>query len=103
MLIQRSAALLACVQQWTPKQGTRARVTSCRTTSPTDWVAAQHWTSVWSSSSEGCGRQRGEQHDQVFIWAAANGHTIYRVRRGTSFRFYILPGVLSTGSVDRTA
>lgn len=35
-----------------------------------------------------------EQHQRpaaVLAWAATAGHTIYRVRRGTAFRFYIRP------------
>jgi hypothetical protein len=28
---------------------------------------------------------------QVFSWARDNGHTIYRLRRGSAMRFYILP------------
>jgi hypothetical protein len=30
--------------------------------------------------------------DEVLAWAQANGHTIYRLRRGSTLRFFILPG-----------
>ncbi len=35
--------------------------------------------------------EQGKRPDEVLAWASAAGHTIYRVRRGTTFRFYILP------------
>lgn len=35
--------------------------------------------------------EQGQRPDRVLAWAAAAGHTIYRVRRGTAFRFYIRP------------
>jgi DNA invertase Pin-like site-specific DNA recombinase len=36
-------------------------------------------------------REQRRSAGAVLAWAACAGHTIYRVRRGTSFRFYILP------------
>jgi hypothetical protein len=35
--------------------------------------------------------ERGKRPDDVLAWAAAAGHAIYRVRRGTAWRFYIRP------------
>jgi len=35
--------------------------------------------------------EQGKLPSQVLSWASTHGHAIYRVRRGTSFRFYILP------------
>ncbi len=37
-------------------------------------------------------QQLGKSADEVLAWAVAAGHTIYRVRRNTTYRFYILPG-----------
>ncbi|MCB1770019.1 MAG: recombinase family protein [Candidatus Competibacteraceae bacterium] len=34
---------------------------------------------------------QNKQPDEVLAWAQQNGHTIYRLRRGTSLRFYVLP------------
>lgn len=36
-------------------------------------------------------RARGQSPEQVLAWASADGHTIYRLRRGTAMRFYVLP------------
>ena len=36
-------------------------------------------------------RQLGKSADAVLAWAVSEGHTIYRVRRNTTYRFYILP------------
>jgi len=36
-------------------------------------------------------RSRGKRPDQVLAWAQINDHTIYRLRRGSAMRFYILP------------
>jgi hypothetical protein len=36
-------------------------------------------------------RSQGMRPDEVLAWAQANEHTIYRLRRGSSLRFYILP------------
>ena len=36
-------------------------------------------------------RDQRRSADAVLAWATKAGHGIYRVRRGTSFRFYILP------------
>jgi DNA invertase Pin-like site-specific DNA recombinase len=36
-------------------------------------------------------RQLGKSADAVLSWAVAEGHTVYRVRRNTTYRFYILP------------
>jgi len=36
-------------------------------------------------------RSQGRRPDEVLAWAQANGHTIYRLRRGSAMRFYILP------------
>jgi DNA invertase Pin-like site-specific DNA recombinase len=38
-----------------------------------------------------CGSQ-GKRPDQVLAWAQASGHTIYRLRRNSAMRFYIVPG-----------
>ncbi len=35
--------------------------------------------------------EQGKGWSEVLAWTAAAGHTIYRVRRGTTFRYYILP------------
>jgi hypothetical protein len=35
--------------------------------------------------------QQDKQPGEVLGWASTEGHAIYRVRRGTSFRFYIRP------------
>ena len=35
--------------------------------------------------------QEGKLPADVLVWASTQGHEILRVRRGTSFRFYILP------------
>ena len=37
-----------------------------------------------------CAQER-KPAGEILTWAHANGHTILRVRRGTSFRFYIAP------------
>jgi Recombinase zinc beta ribbon domain len=37
--------------------------------------------------------EQGKLPNQVLGWASTQGHAIYRVRRGTSFRFYILPRI----------
>ncbi|CCF83934.1 recombinase family protein [Nitrolancea hollandica] len=34
---------------------------------------------------------QGKHPDEILAWAVAEDHTIYRVLRGTGFRFYILP------------
>lgn len=36
-------------------------------------------------------RTRGKRPDQVLSWAQDSGHIIYRLRRGSAMRFYILP------------
>jgi DNA invertase Pin-like site-specific DNA recombinase len=36
-------------------------------------------------------RLQGKRPDEVLAWAKANQHTIYRLRRGSSLLFYILP------------
>jgi hypothetical protein len=36
-------------------------------------------------------RIRNERPPAIFTWANENGHQIYRLRRGTAWRFYILP------------
>jgi hypothetical protein len=36
-------------------------------------------------------RQLGKSADDVLAWAVAAGHTVYRVRRNTTYRFYIRP------------
>jgi hypothetical protein len=43
-------------------------------------------------------RDQGQDAGGALTWAARTGHSIYRVRRGTSFRFYIQPG--TTGSQE---
>jgi len=35
---------------------------------------------------------QGKHPDEVLAWALAHGHTIYRLRRGSTLRFFILPG-----------
>jgi hypothetical protein len=35
--------------------------------------------------------QEGKAAPDVLQWASEHGHEILRVRRGTSFRFYIVP------------
>jgi hypothetical protein len=39
---------------------------------------------------------RGQGPDEVLAWAQAQGHTIYRLRRGTAMRFYVAPGLTAT-------
>jgi hypothetical protein len=41
--------------------------------------------------------EQDKQPGEVLGWASTEGHAIYRVRRGTSFRFYIRP----VGSLNR--
>jgi DNA invertase Pin-like site-specific DNA recombinase len=36
-------------------------------------------------------RSQSKRPDQVLAWAQDSGHTIYRLRRGSAMRFYILP------------
>lgn len=36
-------------------------------------------------------REHGWTPSKVFQWARTEGHTIFRLRRGTTYRFYILP------------
>jgi hypothetical protein len=36
-------------------------------------------------------RTQGKRADEVLAWAQQNGHTIYRLRRQTGLRFYVLP------------
>lgn len=36
-------------------------------------------------------RTRNEPPQEIFAWANENGHQIYRLRRGTTWRFFILP------------
>ncbi len=36
-------------------------------------------------------RTQSKRPDEVLSWAQQNGHTIYRLRRGASLRFYVLP------------
>jgi hypothetical protein len=38
---------------------------------------------------------RGQTWEQVVRWCLAEGHQVYRLRRGTTFRFYVLPGTRS--------
>ena len=49
--------------------------------------------------------EQGKLPSQVLTWASTQGHAIYRVRRGTSFRFYILPRTMDAehGSEARDA
>lgn len=44
-------------------------------------------------------RQHGKPPDEVLAWAKQNGHGIYRLRRGKTVRFYILP---ASSPTDRT-
>ncbi len=37
-------------------------------------------------------REQGQRPEEVLAWALANGHQIYRLRRGTLLQFFILPG-----------
>jgi hypothetical protein len=47
--------------------------------------------------------------EQVIRWCVEEGHQIYRLRRGTTFRFYVLPAgnltlwLKSCGPYDRTS
>ncbi len=36
-------------------------------------------------------RTQGKPPEEILAWAQAQGHTIYRLRRGTAMRFFILP------------
>jgi len=36
-------------------------------------------------------RTRGRRPDEILAWAQADGHGIYRLRRGSAMRFFILP------------
>ena len=36
-------------------------------------------------------RTQGKRPDEIFSWAQTNGHGIYRLRRGSAMRFFILP------------
>ena len=38
-----------------------------------------------------CAQER-KPAGEILAWAHAHGHEILRIRRGTSFRFYIVPG-----------
>jgi DNA invertase Pin-like site-specific DNA recombinase len=42
-------------------------------------------------STQSLCQDQGKRYDEVLRWAVANGHTIYRLRRGTSMRFFVLP------------
>jgi len=44
-------------------------------------------------------RIQGKRPQEVLAWAQTNGHTIYRLRRGASILFFILP---CAGSVQPT-
>ena len=35
---------------------------------------------------------RGKSPDQILVWAQGSGHTIYRLRRNSAMRFFVLPG-----------
>lgn len=37
-------------------------------------------------------RTRNQGPDAVLAWSQAQGHQLYRLRRGTAMRFYVLPG-----------
>lgn len=39
-------------------------------------------------------RTRNQRPPEIFAWANEHGHQIYRLRRGTAWRFYILPSDL---------
>jgi hypothetical protein len=41
-------------------------------------------------------QDQGRPAGAVLGWAVSAGHTIYRVRRGSTFRFYIRPGATTT-------
>ena len=47
-------------------------------------------------------RERGWTPSQVFQWAQEAGYPIVRLRRGTSYRFYILPLPAAPGRAGRT-
>lgn len=38
---------------------------------------------------------QGKTWEQVIRWCVEEGHQIYRLRRGTTFRFYVLPASCS--------
>jgi hypothetical protein len=40
-------------------------------------------------------QHQGQPAGAVLAWAASAGHTIYRVRRGSTFRFYVRPRTIS--------
>jgi DNA invertase Pin-like site-specific DNA recombinase len=42
--------------------------------------------------------EQGKRREEVLAWAAAAGHAVYRVRRGTAFKFYIRPRAGATGT-----
>jgi DNA invertase Pin-like site-specific DNA recombinase len=42
-------------------------------------------------------RDGGKPPDEVLRWARGQGHEIYRLRRGTAYRFYILPSSAEHG------
>jgi DNA invertase Pin-like site-specific DNA recombinase len=41
-------------------------------------------------------RVQGKRPEEILVWAQENGHEIYRLRRGTDLRFFILPKESST-------
>ena len=48
-------------------------------------------------------RTQGKSPEAILAWAQAQGHTIYRLRRGTAMRFFILPQPEATqGRTDGT-
>ena len=72
------------------------------------WI---HWTAEVGERLTGAGqprrqmvsvralcRQQGQSPEAVLAWAQREGHAIYRLRRGTAMRFYILPATTSVPS-----
>jgi hypothetical protein len=47
-------------------------------------------------------REQAKPPGEVLRWANASGHAIYRVRRGTTFRFYILPSAVQGRCAQET-
>jgi hypothetical protein len=38
---------------------------------------------------------QGKGPDEILVWAERKGHTVYRLRRGSTLRFFVLPKSLS--------
>ena len=51
-------------------------------------------------SAQSLGKARQQSPQEIFQWANEEGHQLYRLRRGTTYRFYVLPN--ETKTVDKT-